>query len=331
MDERKWNVLMSEINQQEQVLQQLRVSFGWEKEETGKAAEADGSRESPSVAGKSRIGISSGQTKDAGFHSVRTSQGKTEASNRHGGGTISIAPGIPNHGEKIGNYLDRADVPAVGSRARSNFQDKMRLSADKEADGKWDASSMLIEEIVDSVTDEDLQLYQIRKRYLGMPPDEKMEQMEHQVPTLVSEWDDPDMATDLHPEGMFLKIGTYLSKGQITDMAQQEMLLLSGTEKAGDPGMKQFYSVFTLLQGSPSRSRIANVLAKAGQIPSGKAVGSSIRILAEAIRNAVAEQDARDISQDRHYRSRQAGYDKIHEKVKKDYDDAKRRTDRWRK
>lgn len=331
MDEREWNALMSEINQQERALQQMRVNFGWEKEETGKGAEADGSRKSTSAAGRSRTGTSRGQTRDTVFHSARTSPGKTEASNSHGGGTISIAPGIQNHGKKAGNCLDRTDVPASGSKTQSTVEDRMRLSADKDADGKWNASSMLIEETKDPVTDEDLQLYQIRKRYLGMSQDEELEQMEHQVPTPVSEWDGPDTAAGLHPECLFLKIGTYLSKGQITDMAQQEMLLLSGTEKAADPGMKQFYSVFTLLQGNPSRSRIANVLAKAGQIPSGNAVGSSIRILAEAIRNAVAEQDARDISQNRYYRSRQVGYDRIHEKARKDYDDAKRRTDRWRK
>lgn len=100
MDEREWNALMSEINQQERALQQMRVNFGWEKEETGKGAEADGSRKSTSAAGRSRTGTSRGQTRDTVFHSARTSPGKTEASNSHGGGTISIAPGIQNHGKK---------------------------------------------------------------------------------------------------------------------------------------------------------------------------------------------------------------------------------------
>ena len=197
-------------------------------------------------------------------------------------------------------------------------------------DSKWNAESLILEEQEETADETDLQLYQIRKKFTGVSHDDQLEQMLRSKQTPDAEWS-ADTPADLSVEQRYLRITKQLSGGQINDAAQKEMIFLSGTGSGADFGMKQFYSVFTVLQGSPSRGQISDVLKKTAYCSAANENNAGIRILSEAVREAVQRQDEFDAAQDKRYRSRQIRYNDAQDQAQIDYNAAKRKADRWRK
>lgn len=226
-------------------------------------------------------------------------------------GAISLAPGV-GFGRK--SNQDEKRTPPKGTASRS---------------GKWDAKALILDEDEESADDMDLLFYQLRKKNDWVSHDDKLEQKLRIVPDPVPEWTAETAAASLSQK--YLSIAQQLSKGQITDSAQREMILLSTAGEEMDPGMKQFYSVFTLLQSGPSREHIAGVLENADSCPERGESVEALRILCSAVRDAVRKQDALDKAQDSRYRSRQGRLNAARGKAQNDYDSAKKEADRWRK
>ena len=250
---------------------------------------------------------------EQGLESAAANPGPAHSgrSNTPPSGTISLAPGI-GFGRKA--KQEEAHTPPKGAAAPS---------------GKWDAGALLLDEEEETADEMDLLFYQLRKKYAGVSHDDKFEQKLRTVPDPIPEWA-ADTAAASGP-GKYLGIAQQLSKGQITDGAQREMIMLSSSSEDMDPGMKQFYSVFTLLQSGPSRERIAGVLKKADCGPVSGESAEALRILCGAVRDAVRKQDAFDAEQDNRYRTRQGRLNNARGKAQSDYDSAKKEADRWRR
>lgn len=196
--------------------------------------------------------------------------------------------------------------------------------------GNSGAASLIIEEPEEALTEEDVQLYQIRRGFSDVAEERALDQMERQVPLPASSWEEGDAAA-LSTDRLFLQLGNHLEKGQVSDTARKEMIILSGTDRKADSGMKLLYPAFTLLQSNPSRAALSDTLDRISRIPSQEVTAEGVRIMARAIRSAVADQDARNAEKDRNNRSRQAKYNRDREKAEQKYDSAKRSAERWRK
>ena len=153
--------------------------------------------------------------------------------------------------------------------------------------------------------------------------------MECQIPLPVSLWEEADVHV-LSIDRLFLQLGNHLGKGQISDTVRKEMIILSGTDRKTDSGMKLLYLVFTLLQGNPSRDALADAFDRIGMIPPHEITAEGVRIMGRAIQSAVADQDARNMEKDRNNRSRQAKYNRERKKAEQQYESSRRRADRWR-
>ncbi len=197
-----------------------------------------------------------------------------------------------------------------------------------EPDSK-DASLLIIKEEEEPLTEEDVQLYQIRRRFSDITEDRALHQMECQIPLPVSLWEEADVHV-LSIDRLFLQLGNHLGKGQISDTVRKEMIILSGTDRKTDSGMKLLYLVFTLLQGNPSRDALADAFDRIGMIPPHEITAEGVRIMGRAIQSAVADQDARNMEKDRNNRSRQAKYNRERKKAEQQYESSRRRADRWR-
>ena len=222
-------------------------------------------------------------------------------------------------------------VSGIGAGRKTGRDEKRAPSARMAAKpGKWDAGTLILDEEEETTDDTDLLFYQLRKKYSGVSHDDMFEQMLRAVPDPVPEWSSESKPAASSPYQKYLSIAQQLSRGQITDSAQKDMILLSGTGEDMDPGMKQFYSVFTLLQGNPSRERIASVMKNAEPGLRGGESARALRILFNAVSYAVRKQDAFDDAQDRHYRTRQGRLNAARRNAQSEYDSAKREADRWR-
>lgn len=228
------------------------------------------------------------------------------------GKTTNTYPSSNRSGERI-SFLSRAS-----SRIPSKGADSV------------DASRLIIKEEEEPLTEEDVQLYQIRRGFSDVAEERALDQMERQVPLPASSWEEGDAAA-LSTDRLFLQLGNHLEKGQVSDTARKEMIILSGTDRKADSGMKLLYPAFTLLQSNPSRAALSDTLDRISRIPSQEVTAEGVRIMARAIRSAVADQDARNAEKDRNNRSRQAKYNRDREKAEQKYDSAKRSADRWRK
>ena len=237
--------------------------------------------------------------------------GQKETGLKTPSGAISLAPGI-GFGRK--SKPDEKRTSSKGTASRP---------------GKWDAEALILDEDEESADDMDLLFYQLRKKNDWVSHDDKLEQKLRTVPDPVPEWTAETSAASLFQK--YLSIAQQLSKGQITDSAQREMILLLSAGEKMDPGMKQFYSVFTLLQSGPSREHIGGVLEKADFCPARGESVEALRILCSAVRDAVRKQDAFDEAQDSRYRTRQGRLNAARGKAQSDYDSAKKEADRWRK
>ena len=219
-------------------------------------------------------------------------------------------------------------APGIGFGRKTKQEEKRTPPKVAAQSGKWDAKALILDEEEEAADELDLLFYQLRKKYAEVSHDDKLEQKLRSVPDPIPEWT-ADTAASVRLK--YLSIAQQLSKGQITDSAQREMILLSSSSEDTDPGMKQFYPVFTLLQSGPSREHISNVLGKADPGPAGGESAEALRILCGAVRDAVRKQDALDEAQDSRYRSRQGRLNAARGKAQSDYDSAKKEADRWRK
>lgn len=246
----------------------------------------------------------------------------------------------PDEENEVGNPFDtqfapgkkdREKTPSAGFARRVSRRTGLAFyGKPSPAEDRREASSLIIEETDEPFTEEDLHYYRLRKKYFDIPGDNELELKERQLPGQISAWKDENPA-GLPLNRLYMQIGAHLQNGQVSDSAQQEMIMLSGTQADFDPGMKQFYSAFTLLQSNPSGEQIAAVMARIGRIPSSSVEAEGIRILSRAIKSAAEKQAAINAEKDRKSRARQAEYDRRKEQAQNKYDTAKRSADRWRK
>ncbi|MDO5132216.1 MAG: hypothetical protein Q4D81_04425 [Eubacteriales bacterium] len=328
-NEKEWNALLAEIDQQEEELQQMRAGFGWELEQRQDPGEA-GTASDPSGRTTGRSGPEADETAETGFFNAGTGIFDT------GSGANRGATGIFDTG--AGENRGRTGVFDTGAGAgRAGLFESRPLSKGSgfpgysSGGGGSDASSLILEEIHAPVTEEDVQMYQLRKKYSSISGDGNLDRMEREIPAPLREQKEDSPSTSLTAAQLYLRIGGHLMKGQLSDSALQDMVLLAGTDRGADEGMKQFYTAFTLLQGSPSRGRIRDFLEEAEKIPYRNETDGGVRILAQTIRRAAEEQDAENAARDRKYQERQSRYDRERAKAQKEHDAAKRKADRWRK
>ena len=187
----------------------------------------------------------------------------------------------------------------------------------------WNASALIIDEEIEKPDEEDLQCYQLRRRYNEINQDGIHDALLRTKKDPENGWDNYKSA-----EEGYLRIGQELSKGDIADETRKKMILLKNGSEDMEPAMKQFYAAFTLLQGSPSRDRITEVLNGIDML--GYEAGEALTLLQRAIAEAVALQDQSNSRQNRYYQERQDQYDSARQDAQNAYDKAKRRADRWR-
>lgn len=203
-----------------------------------------------------------------------------------------------------------------------------KLSDPKPAAGEGDGS-LILKEAEETLSATDLQVYQIRRQFTDILPDDTLTRMEREAAPVTSQWEDKP-AEGASSERMYLEALRLLAGGKLSEEAQEELILLSGSGDEADSGMKQFLSVFTVLQGSPSGNQIRNTLGKANAVPKTGTCTEGVMALADAVLEAKMRQDARNAQQDNRYRTRQSQLDSRQSRAQSEYDAAKRRADRWR-
>ncbi|MBQ6321627.1 MAG: hypothetical protein IJI24_02025 [Lachnospiraceae bacterium] len=204
-------------------------------------------------------------------------------------------------------------------------------TAKEDQQSSWNASGLILENNAEQTDEEDLQCYQIRREYTDVSWNDGMDEMLRVKQELVSAWDergdlpgglpDPD-------ERRYLEIEKELTGSQITDETQQKILMLKNGSGSADSSMKEFYAAFSLLQGSPSRERIADVIRGIDAL--GEETDDGLSLLRMAIEEALELQNARNARTDWHYQDKQNRYDRVQRQAQTEFDKAKRRTDRWR-
>lgn len=199
-----------------------------------------------------------------------------------------------------------------------------------EASTSGEASSLLINEREEPLTEEDLLLYQLRKAWTGLPQNDALEMMESRQAPLLSAWNEGD-AAGLSTDRLYLQLSKHLQGGKVTEEALEEMAMLSGKEKAGNSGMKLFLSAFTLLQNNPSRYQMDFIADKTSCLPGSDISSEGVRILGDAIWEAGSRQDTLNTEYDQKNIARQKEYDRLQEKAQEKYNNAHQRAERWRK
>ncbi len=234
---------------------------------------------------------------------------------------------------------DEADKASSVSAALPNADSHLKTPAPmasnklsdpkpKPAEGEGDGS-LILKETEETFDATDLQVYQIRRQFTDILPDDTLTRMEREAAPAASQWEDKP-SEEMSSERMYLEALKLLAGGKLSEEAQEELILLSGSGDEADPGMKQFLSVFTVLQGSPSGNQIRNALGKANAVPKTGTCTEGITALADAVLEAKMRQDARNAQQDNRYRTRQSQLDSRQSRAQSEYDAAKRRADRWR-
>ena len=195
----------------------------------------------------------------------------------------------------------------------------------------WNASELIIDYDEEQISEEDLQCYQIRRRYTDAAQNGKMEGMLRVKQEIESAWNSQKDLSGSMPDidrKRYLEIEKELTGSGITDETQQKILLLKNGTGDEDPSMKQFYAAFTLLQGAPSREKIQEVIRGIDEL--GSSADEGIHLLQMAIEAALEAQNKRDALTDRRYQDQQKKYDRKQHRAQDEFDRAKRRTDRWR-
>ena len=232
---------------------------------------------------------------------------------------------------------DKANMPqkppgAVSAGAVSAREPFFRTAGTREdQQSSWNASGLFFENNEEQTDEEDLQCYQIRREYTDVSWNDAMDGILRVKQELVSAWDaGRDLAGGLSDSDQrrYLEIEKELTGSAITDETQQKILLLKNGSGKADPSMKEFYAAFSLLQGSPSRDRIEDVIRGIDAL--GNEADDGLCLLRMAIEEALELQNLRNARTDRHYQDKQNIYDRQQRQAQTEFDKAKRRTDRWR-
>ncbi len=195
----------------------------------------------------------------------------------------------------------------------------------------WNASELIIDYDEEQISEEDLQCYQIRRKYTNVAQNDKMEELLRVKQEIESAWNTgKDLSGSMPDPAMkrYLEIEKELTGSGISDETQQKILLLKNGTGDEDPSIKQFYSAFSLMQGAPSRERIEDVIRGIDEL--GSKMDEGLHLLRMAIEEALEAQNKRNAQTDRRYQGQQKKYDRQQHQAQDEYNSAKRRTDRWR-
>ena len=113
-----------------------------------------------------------------------------------------------------------------------------KLSDPKPAAGEGDGS-LILKEAEETLSATDLQVYQIRRQFTDILPDDTLTRMEREAAPVTSQWEDKP-AEGASSERMYLEALRLLAGGKLSEEAQEELILLSGSGDEADSGMKQF-------------------------------------------------------------------------------------------
>ncbi len=247
----------------------------------------------------------------------------------------AINKGLSESGEAILGALDKGISALGGSmfgkQAAGSSAAKEGAQLGSGSRDQWDASKLYLEEEAEPPTEEDVQCYQIRERFLGVHHNEELDQLQRvQTSSSGGYWDE-QTGIGLSPAQFYMKIGRGLTETPISDETRRDMALLRGTNREADTGMKGFYPAYILLQDEPSRPRIEDVLDNT-EIPAEESrVHDGFLEVLDAIDDVVAEKDQAQRRKERDYRERQADLDKKRYYAKLDRDRAREKADRWRR
>ena len=204
-------------------------------------------------------------------------------------------------------------------------------AAREEKQSTWNAAGLILDSREEDIDEEDLLCYQIRREYTEVAGDGSMDAMLRGKQQPESYWDAAGDLTGNMPgtdERRYLEIAKELTGSSMTDETRQKILLQKNGTGSADSSMKAFYAAFSLLQDSPSRDRIADVIDGIDRM--GERADDGLYLLRTAIEEALELQNMRNARTDRHYQDKQNKYDRQQSQAQTEFDKAKRRTDRWR-